>query len=198
VLRLARTVVDTQTVALVLAIALPLGVGVYVLWRISRLTGGVRLRRSLLVMLTLFYAALFVVGEASEWARFPVLAPLLDVSLVVLGAIPAAIYLHGTTVFERTMEGRWMYRASIAILLAWYALYLTRLAIEIALTGRVFLFGVPAAPHLSPAYVLFLLTIDSLFAFSTGLLIGANFGVYTRYLEARHSPASDGPPSGAM
>jgi len=191
-------VVDTQTVAIALAVGLPLGVGVYVLWRVSRLTGGIQMRRSLLILLTVFYAALFAVGEASEWARFPIAAPLLDVSLVILGAIPAAVYMHGTTFFERTMEGRWVYRASIIVLLVWYALYLTRLAIELALTGRVFLFGVPTAHHLSPVYILFLLSVDALFAFSTGLLIGANFGVYARFLEERDARASQGPPSGAL
>lgn len=189
---------DLQTFALVLAVGLPLGVGAYVLWRISRLTGGIRLRRSLLVLLTMFYAALFVVAEVAEWQRFPVVAPLLDIFLVVLGAVPAALYFHRTTIFERSVEGRWIYRASIVVLLAWYGLYLTRLAIELALTGRVFLLGVPAVPHLSVGYLVLLFSVDSLFAFSTGLLIGANFGIYSRYLQENGTPQTTGPPSGAL
>jgi hypothetical protein len=177
------TTLSVLTIALL--VGFPLGVACFVAWRIVRLRRGVPLRPSLLVLLSLGYIALFVVAERAEWNRFPVVSEALDFLLLSVGVVFAVRYSLRHTVFKRISERRWVFHASILILLVWFFLFVSRLVLEVALTGHSYILGIPSRPSLSNGYVALLLSVDSLFAFSTGLLLGGNLGIFLRYREAR-------------
>lgn len=181
---------------LIAEIVFPIAVAIYVARRVYRLTYGVRLRRSLLALFSLLYIGLFAYSEIPEWIRFPVAATTIDAVLLVAGIALAVRFLRPRVYFELTAEGRWVYRASVVVLITWFVFFLARLFIEVAITGHIYLFGIPSARHLSVAYVLLLLSVDSLFAFSTGLLLGGNLGIFLQY-RAERARVEGGVPRGA-
>ncbi|HKV90846.1 MAG TPA: hypothetical protein VJQ43_06620 [Thermoplasmata archaeon] len=139
----------------------------------------------------ILFTFLFVVGILSTFSEMPPWTYALDAAVVVAASVLATWYVQRIVVIERRNDG-WYYRLGVAIPVAYVALFATRLVLDVAVLG-IDPFAPPMrGPVLTGTTLLVLATVDALFAFSTGLLIGRSLGVY---LEFRKNAGAQVPPS---
>jgi len=167
----------------------------YVAYWAYRLENGVPFRAWTSIVGSAVCVGLFVLVEGGSWSSFGVIAAL---GLVLLGlaVVIAAVYTYDSTRLLRYPNGRVGCRTRPGIPLAWFLLLSLTLASELVLLGSIDLLGVAtiqvfpnpleglqAGLAVPGAYALGLVNI--LFALSTGLVLGENVGVWSKYAHGR-------------
>jgi len=206
--------VPTPAAELALFLILLSAVLIFFAWWAWRLRKGIRLQLWVVGLFGLGYVLVFLLVEAEvlhfPWGLVARAAALFDLLLALGAGFPAVRYAARTTQFERSPTGQWTYRGRIAIPVFWLALFLLRYGVELALLGRVYIFT-PTPSHTVPipTFAVALLTVDALFAISTGVVMGNALGIYSAYRRQRYrgtvpgwvaespAPAPGTPPSEA-
>jgi hypothetical protein len=168
---------------LLILVAACLGFFAFWAWRLRK---GIRVRLWFLALFAWFYEILFILVLEEvlrlPWGRLALVAAILDLVLFAVGVVPGYRYAMRTTTFDRTPQGKWVYRGKIAIPTAWLSLFLFRFGVELALLGRVYLFTpTPSASVAIPTFGATLLAVDFLFAASTGLVMGETVAIWMAY-----------------
>ncbi len=186
-----------ETFGLVLAVALPLGVAIYVVWRMVRLEHGVVFRTWLWAFLLLAYLSFLAFVLLESWFELGPLVGVVDGTLAVLAGWLGARYTLGTVVFQSGPKGRRMFHGRPILLAVWFLLFIARIALEVATFGHIFLLTPTVPPNhaVSGALLSAFIFLDALFAAATGLLIGGHLGLYLLYRRTLATPAP-GPVTG--
>jgi hypothetical protein len=137
-----------------------------------------------------FYGLLFaLVAGVESLPILPLWSLGADIAAAAVGTWVAVGYVERTvTIYQE--GGRSMYRLGLLVPIAYLALFLGRLLLEIAIGVDPF---ASASTFLSPGAAAVLEAVDALFGFSTGLAIGRNIGVY-RAWQRFLAPPARGPP----
>ncbi len=132
-----------------------------------------------------FYGLLFaLVAGVESLPILPLWSLGADIAAAAVGTWVAVRYVErNVTIYEEA--GRPMYRLGLLVPLAYVALFLGRLILEIAIGVDPF---APASTSLSPGAAAVLEAVDALFGFSTGLAIGRNIGVYRAWQRSPVAP----------
>jgi len=140
----------------------------------------------------LAYAALYpllfvlVVG-LEDYPILPLWSLAVDVAAAAVGGAVALEYVgRRVTIYQQ--GGRWMYRLGLVVPVVYAALFVTRLALEVAIGLDPF----APAVAVSGTTAVILEVVDALYGFSTGLALGRNIGVYRVY--QRKTAAGSGAP----
>jgi hypothetical protein len=168
-----------------------LGLAGFVAWRVVRHRRGSRVGLRNLALWLAFYGFLFFLVLREGLLLYPVRSTFLNLVLLATGAILTADHTFKTGRLFRDAKGRLRYRTSPVSTVVWTALFGTRLYLEVAAWGQIYLLQeLPSrAPSLPAAYFVAFLVIDGLFALSTGVLAGSNFGAYLHFVGERRREA---------
>lgn len=158
-----------------------------VLRRAYRMYLGTPLRPVQLFALSALYVALFVLLAAFEsLPLLPWWSTVLDLPVGVAAAVVAFEYVDRRVQIYRAGEV-WMFRIGLLVPVVYVGLFVLRLVLELVVVGINPFAGSPTLPVLTPFEADVLIGVDALFAFSTGLVVGRNVGVYRSYERHRRS-----------
>jgi hypothetical protein len=180
------------------AVAVLAAIVVFYLARAYLVAHGVPFRPVLIGAITVSYLFLFLLIETAS-AFGPGWLFVVNLLLVVLAAHVAFLVTFRSTRMERDHRGRWAYRSSRAVVLAWLVLLLLELYVQqasigyIAILHSVVVRGGPfpiasTSVAIGPTARAALAIVDALFAVGTGLAIGRNAGLYLVFARARRTP----------
>ncbi len=143
---------------------------------------------------TALYAFIFAVLALEELVQFPVAVVAVNVAIVGAVAVLSYPFVRRRVVVYTDPNGGWSYRVGYVVPLVYLVLFVVRLAIDLAVLGQIPFTFAPVAPQLSPASLAVVLSVDALFAGSTGLLLARTAAVYRAYRDVRSASA---PPAAA-
>ncbi|MCI4344542.1 MAG: hypothetical protein L3J87_02825 [Thermoplasmata archaeon] len=166
--------------------------------RVYQSVHGASINPTSLLALAGFFLLLFVVTVVEGLYLFPSLSLVdlgVDSVLIVASAWVGIRYTRRRVEIWRRPDGVWMYRMGMVIAIVYLTLFAVRLLLDLFVVGLNPFGPVGSSVTLSPAAAAALLVVDALFAVSTGLFLGRNFGVYLVYRAAllRPSPPSAPP-----
>jgi hypothetical protein len=173
--------------------------GVFILRRTYALTQGVRVSAVRLTVLPVLYVFLYAAEVAGVYfagltpgqIRLFEVAIGADVALVVAGVFLAYRVASRTVELYRPPEDpTWHYRVRSFLPYLYVALFFVRVGIETVVLGETpFTTPAPGALAALSAFDLYLLfAVDALWGFTTGLLLGRNWAVYSKWQEASAAP----------
>jgi hypothetical protein len=145
----------------------------------------------LLAVLSLVYFLLFVVVETGNWLAIDDLAPI-AVGLLLLAGVASYYFSVRTTRLLYSPQGELGYRGSPVLVVVWLVLLLLEIFVQQVILGHITVLdivvirGLPSPTPVDPTsishpYRVVLATVDALFALSTGVALGNNAGLYSRF-----------------
>jgi hypothetical protein len=148
----------------------------------------------LVVVLFAFTVALGL--NAFPWYALP-----LYLGVLAAIAVVGTLWVRKSVQIEERSPGQWYYKLGIVVPIVYLVLFIVRMVLDfVVLDINPFAFG-GTLPALTSEQVTLFMVVDTLFAVSTGLIVGRAVGVYLKWQEAQRAEAKQPPlasgPSGS-
>jgi hypothetical protein len=127
-----------------------------------------------------FYVVFFALGVFVGVLALPFYVPIAEGAVLVVSGAIAVPFVERAVRFERRADGQWYYRLGLLIPAVYLVLFAVRIVIDFVLLNEN-PFAPPTSVSLTPFQAVLLVLVDTLFAVSTGLLVGRSVGVYRAY-----------------
>ncbi|MFY9717606.1 MAG: hypothetical protein WAK40_06710 [Thermoplasmata archaeon] len=173
--------------------------GLFLLRRTYRMTQGVPAGTGRLVILPVFYVALYTAELAGTWfagigsgrAELTYFALAADAVMLAIGtAVSYRVTSRHVELYQPTSGGAWYYRLRPLLPVLYLVLFFARAVIQTVIVGTT-PFGFPTTAQfdtITPIALYALFTVDALWGLTTGFLIGRSGAVYGAWKRAERNP----------
>jgi hypothetical protein len=173
--------------------------GLFLLRRTYLMTQGVAAGIGRLVVLPVFYVAIYTAELAGTWfagigsgrAELTYIALAADAAMLAAGiAVSYRVTARHVELYQPTPGGPWYYRLKPLLPVLYLVLFFARALIETVIVGNA-PFAVPTTAQfdtITPIALYALFTVDALWGLTTGFLIGRSGAVYGAWKRAERNP----------